>query len=469
MTVNEELEYRKKVKAKLDSVGKGFCLAKWNQVTIHLGCGLTHSCHHAVPHKISESEIKRNPSALHNTLYKKKMRHEMLNGKRPKECDYCWRIEDSSDQFSDRIFKSSEPWAFPTFDKVLNTYWSDDYFPTYVEVDFSNKCNQKCMYCNPQFSSAWQKEAEKFGPIDLGEGTCFNGVVGETEKNLYNHPENNPYIKAFWKWWPDLFKHLHTFRMTGGEPLLEPTTYELLRYIQEHWEENPNISLGLNTNLNLSDEKLEELLEILSDLSNNNKVRELIIYTSAESTGKHAEYARFGMNDERLWKHIERIVQVLPKVTLTMMACFNITSVYTYKEVIDRVWELKKKYHGNNGSERIYGTSVMLDTAYIRWPDVLSIKQAGPKEIQLIKELGEYVEQYRTESTPEAYPPGFCEVEIEKIKRLYDYVVGPDPYDLPLKRRQLKKFFEELDRRRGTDYKGVFPELAKLLVGENGN
>ena len=87
MTVNEELEYRKKVKAKLDSVGKGFCLAKWNQVTIHLGCGLTHSCHHAVPHKISESEIKRNPSALHNTLYKKKMRHEMLNGKRPKECD----------------------------------------------------------------------------------------------------------------------------------------------------------------------------------------------------------------------------------------------------------------------------------------------------------------------------------------------------------------------------------------------
>ena len=31
----------KKVKEKLDSVGCGFCLAKWTQVTIHLGSGLT--------------------------------------------------------------------------------------------------------------------------------------------------------------------------------------------------------------------------------------------------------------------------------------------------------------------------------------------------------------------------------------------------------------------------------------------
>ena len=30
----------------LDKTGKGFCLAKWNQVTMHLGTGMTHSCHH---------------------------------------------------------------------------------------------------------------------------------------------------------------------------------------------------------------------------------------------------------------------------------------------------------------------------------------------------------------------------------------------------------------------------------------
>ena len=27
-------------------------------------------------------------------------------------------------------------------------------------------------------------------------------------------------MDAFWEWWPDLYKDLHTFRITGGEPLL---------------------------------------------------------------------------------------------------------------------------------------------------------------------------------------------------------------------------------------------------------
>ena len=60
------------VKNKLDNVGCGFCLAKWTQVTMHLGMGMTHSCHHPSPHKVSEKEVLRNPSALHNTAFKTK-------------------------------------------------------------------------------------------------------------------------------------------------------------------------------------------------------------------------------------------------------------------------------------------------------------------------------------------------------------------------------------------------------------
>ena len=43
-----------------------------------------------------------------HTQYKKLRRREMLTGKRPVECDYCWGVEDNSDRFSDRVFKSSE-------------------------------------------------------------------------------------------------------------------------------------------------------------------------------------------------------------------------------------------------------------------------------------------------------------------------------------------------------------------------
>jgi len=80
------------MKSMLNSTGPGFCLAKWTQVTMHLGNGTTHSCHHPVAHKIPLEELKDNPSALHNTGFKKEQRKAMLNGKRPAECDFCWRV-----------------------------------------------------------------------------------------------------------------------------------------------------------------------------------------------------------------------------------------------------------------------------------------------------------------------------------------------------------------------------------------
>jgi hypothetical protein len=79
----------------LNAVSDSFCIAKWKQVTLHLQTGHTHSCHHPTTHKIPLEEITINPSALHNTSYKKKQRKMMLEGTRPRECDYCWRVEDS--------------------------------------------------------------------------------------------------------------------------------------------------------------------------------------------------------------------------------------------------------------------------------------------------------------------------------------------------------------------------------------
>ena len=57
----------------LDSVGPGFCLAKWTQATIHLGVGLTHSCHHTKAHHIDVEAIKNesfSPSVMLPVLKK---------------------------------------------------------------------------------------------------------------------------------------------------------------------------------------------------------------------------------------------------------------------------------------------------------------------------------------------------------------------------------------------------------------
>ena len=236
---------------KLNSVGCGMCLAKWTQSTIHLQIGHTHSCHHPVPHKIPVEEIIKNPTALHNTSYKKAKRKEMLTGKRPKECDYCWKVEDNSDEYSDRTYKSHETWSSPHFQEIVEKPWDQDFNPRYVEIGFSNACNFKCSYCGPSFSSQWVKEIKKHGAYPTTDN--FNDMrwMKDQGRLPYDHKEYNPYVEAFWKWWPDLYRDLHTFRITGGEPLLAKDTWKILDYIIKEPNPNTNLSLSINSNYRL--------------------------------------------------------------------------------------------------------------------------------------------------------------------------------------------------------------------------
>ena len=66
--------------------------------------------------------------------------------------------------------------------------------------------------------------------------------------------EYNPYVEAFWKWWPDLYKDLRVFRVTGGEPLLTKNTFKVLDYIKEN--PNPDLEVSMTTNMCPPDDAL---------------------------------------------------------------------------------------------------------------------------------------------------------------------------------------------------------------------
>ena len=75
MPHQHEHERIKKILPQIESkTSPTFCLAKWHHCTIYLHLGETHSCYHPAPHKIPLEELKNNPSALHNTIEKKKQR-----------------------------------------------------------------------------------------------------------------------------------------------------------------------------------------------------------------------------------------------------------------------------------------------------------------------------------------------------------------------------------------------------------
>jgi len=451
-----------KTKNMLDKVGCGMCLAKWTQTTIHLQMGQTHSCHHPATHKIPLVELKRNPSALHNTSFKKQKRKEMLEGKRPAECDYCWNVEDNSPQFSDRVFKSNESWSKPHYDEIVNTHWRSDFNPRYVEVAFSNACNFKCSYCGPSFSSTWVQESKKFGAYPTQDKFNDIDALKANGKMPIHHKEHNPYVEAFWQWWPELYRDLHTFRITGGEPLLSKDTWGILDYIINEKNPNKKLNLAINSNLGIPDNLVDKFIEKIKRIEDEDRVNEFIIFTSVDAWGERAEYIRNGLEFNRFWDNLNKILTACPRVNVTIMSTFNALSVSSYKQLVDGVYKLKNEY---GSSDRYWVSAVFLDSSYLRHPlhqtlQILEEDVWGPvlwDTVLYMDYLGIPKFDHRL--------VGYSDVEVQKIKRSYDWMMSKfkDPEKIHRQRRDFGRFFKEHDRRRGTDFRTVYPEYADFF------
>lgn len=436
------------VKNILDKIGPGMCLAKWTQSTIHLGVGHTHSCHHPRTHVIPIEEIKKNPSALHNTQYKKLIRKEMLEGRRPEECNYCWNIEDLGDidQSSDRILKSSEAWSLPYYDQITQDKYDKDFNPKYVEISFSNVCNFKCSYCMPSVSSQWMEEIERYGPYPTSMG--YNTLDWARKQNKMPIPvrENNPYVEAFWKWWPDLYRNVDTFRITGGEPLLDKNTYKILDYVIEN--PNPNLDLCINSNLCIPDELYEKFISKIEIIRSNNLVKNFTLYTSCEAHGAAAEYIRFGLNYKKWLSNCDTYIDRISYPSLGIIATYNVLSVTTFNYFLIDVKKLMIKCESKDGGH------IHLDIPYLNNPPHQHIKILTEEFIKRIENQISYMIDL-----------GFKNTEIDKLKRtrtmMIEGIKSPSKQNI-IDRKDFVIFVDEHDRRRGTNFLETFPEMKKF-------
>jgi Radical SAM superfamily len=442
-----------KFRDELNSVSPSFCVAKWKQVTLHLQTGHNHSCHHPAPHKIPLEELSANPSALHNTKFKKLQRKMMLSGERPAECDYCWRVEDNSNSLSDRIFKSADKWAAPHIQDIASKPWDHDVVPSYVEVSFGNVCNFKCSYCAPNVSSRWMEEIEKFGPYPTSGK--FNNLewLKQTDQMPIPHKDDNPYVDAFWEWWPTAYRELEHFRITGGEPLLNKNTFKILDYIIAN--PNPNLDFSINANMCPPNDILDKFIEKIKLLEG--KVKRFKIFTSAEAYGAQAEYIRNGMDYAQWIDNIERVLKEVPSVGFTIMSTYNALSVPSYTKFLQDVLRLKTQYYKPEYKQ----TAVLLDIPYLRWPPHQSIFILTKDFATTIKEHVDFVQSYAEGVVTETYQ-GFDRLEVERMKRIYEIFQSHDEPDTVKNQKDFVAFVDEHDRRRGTNFSATFPEMVKF-------
>lgn len=446
-------------KEKLNSVGSGFCLAKWKQVTIHLGTGQTHSCHHPSSHHIPLDEIKIDVSALHNTAYKKTQREQMMSGHRPPECSYCWKVEDSNNDnvFSDRIMKSIDYWAKPHFESVVeNPTLSTN--PSYLEVSFGNTCNFKCSYCSPEVSSKWMEEIKQHGPYPTS--TMFNNLdwLASQNKMPIRTSEINPYIDAFWEWWPKLYPDLEVLRITGGEPLLTKNTFKVLEYVLEN--PRPDLELNINSNLNVPSKLMNEFIEIIKRIQDAAAVKSFKLYTSCEAYGAKAEYIRHGLNYHQWLDNCNKVLKEIPRLKLTIMSTYNALSVTSYKEFLHDTLKLKIEY--SNEYDR---HPVSVDIPYLRWPNHLAVNILSSDYLPLVEDQVTFMYHnlQQTYWSP-LCGKGYYDYEINRMERVYSVLKHHLSQNSSMKqeRQDFVAFVDEHDRRRGTNFLKTFPEMEEF-------
>jgi hypothetical protein len=472
-------------KDKLDITSPSFCLAKWNQVTIHLTNGTTHSCHHCPPHPIPVAELKDNPSALHNTNQKKQTRKDMLEGKRPSECNFCWRVEDLKDPdiFSDRVRKSTEYWNNDRLETIPQMPWNVNINPTYIEIDFSNTCNFKCLYCSPAYSSTWVKEIREHGPIEAGtfKVNSLQQLKVEQRAPVEVDEDDNPYVQAFWKWFPDVLKEgkLRELRITGGEPLLSKNTFKLMDYLIDNPQ--PNLNFSINTNLGAPKLYIDKLVTYINKLTDTNSIKGMLVYTSGEAHGKKTEYVRYGINYKEWLANVDRLFTECPKLHITYMCTYNALSVTSFKKFLEDAYALIVKHSSVNGR----GQPLVISIPYMRDPEFLAGWILTEDYIKYIEECVGYMRDHLIHWTPkyidgeikydehgyrisDLTTPGFSKLSVHDMERVLEVMKNAiinnegRNRDVATLRRSFHQFVDECDKRRGTSFLSTFPEMAEF-------
>ena len=411
------------------------CQLKWNHSTVFLTMATTSSCHR-VTH--DPYEFKDNKMNFHNIKTKLEARTKMLKGEWPgRGCEHCKSTEDAGGH-SDRMSHLNMPGV--TAPKELEKdITAVDVTPTQLEIYFSNTCNLKCLYCNSKFSSTIDNENRINGQFDYG----FEKNQGAPVR-IHGKIEINPNIKEdtdkLFAWLETHIHELNKVMILGGEPFLQKETERMVELLER--TSAPNLTLVVFSNLTVDPLRVQEWLARMWRLVEHGKLDNLQVVGSLDCWGPQAEYVRNGLDLKKYTENFEFILNktnITPSINSALMAL----TIPTLPDLIVRLnkWSRIREVYwsGMKAGDHmrpylnptIFGKAIV-GLGMSKAIDIFETNGDPIKEAQLKNLIGIKTECERTE---------------------------PNTWD----QKMLKGYIEELDRRRGLDYKKLFPEIAALL------
>ena len=436
----------------LNDVSSSFCLAKWFHVSLHIPTGRTHSCYHPPSHQIPMDEMIITSDALHNTKHKKEQRKQMLCGDKPAECSFCWDIEESGNM-SDRPYRSFDVNDPTAIAEAVALGADGNPKPKYLEVNFNQSCNFKCSYCSPHLSTEWHKEIKQHGPYILSDRNHNDDAWMNKPGWQPNNSPDNPYLLAFWEYFPTVYDNLTTFRMTGGEPLMDRNTFKIFDYVKEH--PSKKLHLCITSNCCPPGNQWQRFIDDLKVITDADAIDHFMLFCSLDAWGEQAEYIRHGLEFDVLLKNVKQYLSEADKHSLTFIITANVLSLPTWLEYFENILKLREEM--NTDRQLIW-----FDTPMLTDPKWMNMQLASSEMLQPLLDSIAFMED-NIETVNNRFK-GFKDYEIDKVQRLYDWASNDLPIEEELTaKRNFHLYFEEHDARRNTDIRATFPEMIGFI------
>lgn len=397
------------------------CQLKWTWSTLHLYTGETNSCHRVNTTKIDPAQFDR----FHNTDKKVNDRKIMLQGQWPQGgCEYCANIERAGGQ-SDRQFQITIPNLVPP--ELDTDPTAVEVTPRIVEVYLDNVCNMSCIYCEDKFSSRIQQENLRHGD--------FKYRTLEIKNQSSKTADFDELSEKFWVWMDKNYSTLRRLHVLGGEPFFQPQFERCLEFLDQH--HNPELEFNVVSNLKISRKKLESFLDRIKLLLKQRKIKRFDLTCSIDCWGSEQEYIRHGINMQEWISNFEYLVQ-------QRWIKLNINQTITalgIKSMVDLV-----RFVNQHRTNREIGHYFMScnNRPYL-YPGIFG---SGFFDAEIDAVLNEMPNDTWQQQHARSLMAGL-KTEFNTHAR--------DPEQI----ENLLHFLDEIDRRRGLDWRATFPWLAK--------
>ena len=410
---------------------KTACLLKWSWSTVFLGTGKTSSCHRVDQDTITPETF----NTFHNTPAKLKAREMMRRGEWPQAgCQYCEEIE-TAGGVSDRLYQlSSMHYSVPH--ELEHDPSANNVTPTMLEVYFTNTCNMSCLYCGPHFSSVWEAENNRHGEFVHGPIKLIT-----TDKVHFNQ-HYDQMLEEFWSWLELNYQHLGHFSVLGGEPFYQKELEQVIDFFDTH--PNPKLSLNLVSNLKVDPTKFKKIIDRMMKLRSEKKLLEIQITGSLDCWGPEQEYVRWGLDLKEYTANMEYMLT--KDITICINGAINALSIKTTAEYIEKInyWNSIRRQYNPDPHSHIYYSFMTVNYPLYMKPDIFDSELFAKDFERILSVMPQDTENQRG--------------NYEHMKGIATHIAAGTKNTEMI--NNLKVYLNEIDRRRGTNWRKLFPWLA---------